>query len=183
MTEANRNRLNIIAGSVMRTTDRFKPQAIAMHQRRRAKRAENNALLARPQPDDVRAGLWASRRPARIPSQVRCAAQSSARSLAPPAGARARPIQSRSIWSAAKYEVQPLWRMTCRRSPQRPQGPFVRSNPPTPLAALVTTLACVIEERSSRSAMHSSQRGAPSIRRTRASTRSAIVERPAIRPL
>src|SRR3546814_11514297 len=104
MTEANRNRLNIIAGSVMRTTDRFKPQAIAMHQRRRAKRAENDALLARPQPDDVRAGLWASRRPARLPSQVRFAAPRSARSLAPPAGARARPNPPRPNRAAAKQD-------------------------------------------------------------------------------
>lgn len=91
-TEASRNRLNIIAGSVMPTNDRFKPCNYRNASKNRAKRAKTNARLARPQPGGVRAGVWVSRRPARIPSKVRCAAQYNARPLAPPAGARARPF-------------------------------------------------------------------------------------------
>lgn len=91
-TEASRNRLNIIAGSVVPTADRFKPHNYRKASKNRAKRAKTNALLARPQPGGVRAGLRASRRPARRASQVRCAAQDNARPLAPPAGARARPF-------------------------------------------------------------------------------------------
>lgn len=68
--------------------------------RRRREAPEKKALLASPRPGGVRAGLGASRRPARIASQVRRAAQNNARPLAPPGGARARPIQPRSIWPA-----------------------------------------------------------------------------------
>jgi len=78
--------------------------------------------------------------------------------------------------AAGKGRDQPLYRRTCRCSPQRPQVALNRSKPPTPPAAPVATLACATEERSSRSVMHSSQSGVPSIRRTSASTRSAMIE-------
>jgi len=55
--------------------DRFKHPGDQKSSKGGAKRQYKNALLARPQPGGVRAGLWASRRPARILSQVRCAAQ------------------------------------------------------------------------------------------------------------
>lgn len=58
---------------------------------------QKNALLARPQADGVRAGLGASRRRPRIPSQVRRAAKEKARSLAAPAGARVRPSDAALI--------------------------------------------------------------------------------------
>lgn len=108
---------------------------------------------------------------------MRRAAQNNARPLAPPAGARARSIQPRSIWPANFPDVQPLQRMTGPGSPHRPHGPLNRSKPPVPLAELVTTLACAIDERSSRSAIHSSQSGVPSILRTSPDTCSAMVGR------
>src|SRR3546814_9237486 len=58
----------------------------------RAKWTKASGLVARPQRGGVREGPWARRAPARIASQVRCAAQDNARPLAPPAGARARPF-------------------------------------------------------------------------------------------
>src|SRR3989344_19554 len=67
--------------------------------------------------------------------------------------------------------------MTGPGSPQRPQGPLNRSKPPVPLAELVATLACAIDERSSRTAIHSSQSGVPSILRTSPATRSDMVGR------
>lgn len=70
---------------------------------------------------------------------------------------------------------QLLWQMTCRGSPQRPQGPFNRTYRPVPATELVTVLACASDDRSRWSAMHSSQSGVPSILRTSASTRSAMV--------
>ncbi len=94
--------------SLTRTTHPFKCITRRKVSKSRAKRPKKDALLARPRPDGVRAGLWASRRPARTPSQVRCAAQNNARPLAPLAGARARPIQPRSIWPRHQRQVQPL---------------------------------------------------------------------------
>lgn len=93
----------------------------------------------------------------------------------PPAPEHAQFSRGRSA-RGHKRQIQPLCRMTCRGSQQRPHGARNRSNPPIPPATLVTTLACAIEDRSSRSAMHSSHRGVPCIRRTRASTRSAMDE-------
>ena len=160
--------------------DRFKRPNRPKRQRM-ARSAHKKRALGEPAAGRRARGLGGQPPPGKDGEPSALRGQNIARPLAPRAGARARPIEPRSIRQRQLPGVQLLERMTCRGSPHRPHGAFNNSKPRAPPAACVAVPACATDERSSRSAMHSSQSGVPSMRRTSASTRSAVVDLVAMR--